>query len=74
MRIEVMPSVDYKNLISDTESNDDLERIYDQVQREAEAWTIDYHLAGKRGGELSESDLTIAVARRWAQHCIACRS
>ena len=67
-------NTNYSNLISDTESNEYLERIKEQVEAEAIAWTADYHAAGKKGAELSESDLQTVVARRWAQYCMSCRS
>lgn len=45
-----MPAVntDYSNLLLDIVSNDDLEAIKKQVEREVIAWTADYHAAGKR--------------------------
>ena len=67
-------NINYSNLIKDTESSDELEAIKDQVEKEVIAWTADYHESGKRGAELSESDIQTVVARRWAQYCIVCRS
>jgi hypothetical protein len=69
-----MAKFDYSNLMQDTLSNHHLELIKSQVQSEIVAWTDDYHASGKKGAELSESDVQTIIARRWARRVCASSS